>query len=91
MKRLYRSRTDRKIAGIFGGLGELYEVDPNLLRLLAVLIFLISGFFPVLVTYIVAWVIIPEGLAETVSTSKPGDTRSAGRKNPGNKPAAKTA
>jgi phage shock protein C len=61
MKRLYRSHTDRKIAGIFGGLGELYEVDPNLLRLIAVLLFLVSGFFPVLVTYIVAWFIIPNG------------------------------
>jgi phage shock protein C len=61
MKRLYRSQTDRKIAGIMGGLGELYNIDPNLLRLLAVLLFLVSGFFPVLFTYIIAWIILPDG------------------------------
>jgi phage shock protein C len=61
MKRLYRSRTDRKIAGIFGGIGELYDLDPNLLRIIAVLLLLITGFFPVLFTYVVAWVIIPDG------------------------------
>ena len=61
MKRLYRSQTDRKIAGILGGLGELYNIDPNLLRLLAVLLFLVSGFFPVLFTYIIAWIILPDG------------------------------
>ncbi len=61
MKRLYRSRTDRKIAGIFGGIGEVYEMDPNVLRLLGVLLLLVSGFFPVLFTYIVAWIILPDG------------------------------
>lgn len=61
MKRLYRSQTDRKIAGILGGLGELYNIDPNLLRLLAVLLCLVSGFFPVLFTYIIAWIILPNG------------------------------
>jgi phage shock protein C len=61
MKRLYRSRSNRKIAGIFGGLEEIYEIDANILRLLAILLLLISGFFPVLVTYIVAWVLLPDG------------------------------
>ncbi len=60
MKKLYRSRSDRKIAGIFGGIGEAYNMDPNVLRLLGVLLFFISGFFPVLITYIVAWVIVPD-------------------------------
>lgn len=64
MKRLYRSRIDRKIAGIFGGLGEVYNVDPNLLRLLAVLLFFLTGFFPILITYIIAWVILPDGKPE---------------------------
>ena len=70
MKRLYRSQKDRKIAGICGGLGELYEIDPNLLRLIVVLVFLVSGFFPVLVTYIIAWIIIPDGEPETVTAEK---------------------
>jgi phage shock protein C len=76
MKKLYRSQSDRKIAGICGGLGELYEVDPNLLRLIAVLVFLVSGFFPVLVTYIIAWIIIPDGKPDSM-TSQPADTPKA--------------
>ncbi|MFZ0389754.1 MAG: PspC domain-containing protein [Calditrichia bacterium] len=60
MKHLYRSRKDRKIAGVLGGLGETYQMDSNLLRLLTVLLFFISGFFPIGITYIVAWVIVPE-------------------------------
>ena len=85
MKRLYRSQTDRKMAGIFGGVGELYEIDPNLLRLLAVLVFLVSGFFPMLVTYIVAWFIIPEGKPEksaisTSSEAAPEKKRASGKK-----------
>jgi phage shock protein PspC (stress-responsive transcriptional regulator) len=68
MKKLYRSKTDRKIAGVMGGLGELLNFDANLLRLAAVLLFLLSGFFPVLITYIVAWVILPDGKPEEMET-----------------------
>jgi phage shock protein C len=74
MKRLYRSRTDRKIAGIFGGIGELYNLDPNLLRIIAVLLFLISGFFPVLFTYIIAWIIIPDGKPEQNPSTTSSDS-----------------
>lgn len=66
MKTLYRSQTDRKIAGVLGGLGELFNIDSNLLRLATVLLFFISGFFPVLITYFVAWLILPDGNPENV-------------------------
>ncbi len=79
MKKLYRSRTDRKIAGIFGGIGELYDMDPNLLRLLAVLLLLVTGFFPVLLTYIIAWIILPDGKPESVQkTSSSPKSASSG-------------
>ena len=76
MKRLYRSKTDRTIAGIFGGIGELFNIDPNLLRLSAVLLFFISGFFPVLVTYIIAWIILPDGkpLEQEIQPEQPQKT-----------------
>lgn len=61
MKRLYRSRTDKKIAGIFGGAAELYNLDPSLVRLLAVFIGVATGFLPLLITYLVGWFIIPKG------------------------------
>ena len=76
MKRLYRSTTDKKIAGICGGLGEIFNLDPNLIRLLAVLLFFVTGFFPVVITYLIAWIIIPEGKPEetTGTTSEPTGT-----------------
>ncbi len=61
MRRLYRSQTDRKIAGICGGLGEMFSLDPTLIRLALVLIALLGGLVPVVITYIVGWIIIPEG------------------------------
>ena len=61
MKRLYRSATDKKIAGIFGGLGELYSIDPTLLRLAAVFLRLATGLLPIIVAYVVGWIIIPKG------------------------------
>lgn len=87
MKRLYRSQKDRKLAGIFGGLGDYFEIDSNVLRLLAVLLFLISGFFPVLITYIIAWIIIPDenqtttstGTATTTAPRKQDDSADEGR------------
>ncbi|MBI4464884.1 MAG: PspC domain-containing protein [Acidobacteria bacterium] len=61
MRQLYRSQTDKKIAGILGGIGEVYSVDPTLLRLLSVFVGLATGILPFLVTYLVGWIIIPKG------------------------------
>ena len=61
MKKLYRSEKDKKIAGIFGGLGEIFSIDPTILRLAFVFIGLATGIIPVLVAYLVGWIIIPKG------------------------------
>jgi len=61
MKRIYRSQEDRKIAGILGGLGELFDIDPTLLRLLFVFIGLATGVIPLAVAYLIGWIIIPRG------------------------------
>ncbi|MCK4302281.1 MAG: PspC domain-containing protein [candidate division Zixibacteria bacterium] len=58
MKRLYRSIRNRKIAGVCGGLGEYFDIDPTLMRLLAVVLFLAGGGGGL--AYIVAWIIVPE-------------------------------
>jgi len=63
MKRLYRSSQEKKVAGICGGLGELFEVDPNLIRLGLILLALATGVIPVLITYIVGWMILPKGMS----------------------------
>lgn len=54
--KLYRSETDRVLAGVAGGLGEYFNLDPILIRLLFLLVFL-SG--PGLIIYLVLWAIIP--------------------------------
>ena len=61
MKTLFRSTTDKYLAGVFGGLGEVFDVDPNILRLTAVFLGIATGIFPLLVTYLVAWFVVPQG------------------------------
>ena len=57
-KRLYRSETDRMIAGVCGGLGEYFQIDPVIVRLIAVLLALASG-GTAIIAYILLWIIIP--------------------------------
>ncbi len=57
-KRLFRSRKDRVIGGICGGMGPYFNVDPVLLRVLWAVCFFIGGVG--LLAYIIAWIIIPE-------------------------------
>ena len=64
MPKLYRSATDQKIAGICGGLAEIYNVDANLIRLAVVFLGLVTQVVPVVVTYLVAWMLLPEGPSE---------------------------
>jgi phage shock protein C len=61
MKKLYRSREDRMVAGICGGIGEAYEIDPTVVRLGVVFLGLATGVMPVLVAYIIGIFIIPLG------------------------------
>ncbi len=60
MKKLYLSRKDRKIFGVCGGIGEACGVDPTLVRLACVFFCLLSMIVPMTVTYIVAWMVVPE-------------------------------
>ncbi len=54
-----RSRTDRRIAGVCGGLGAYFGIDSTLIRLIFVLL-LLPGGAPGLLPYIILWVIMPE-------------------------------
>ena len=57
-KRLVRSSSDRKIAGVCGGIAEYFNVDPTVVRLLWVILSCIGG--SGLLAYIIAALIIPE-------------------------------
>lgn len=58
-RRLLRSQNDRWLAGVCGGVGEYAGIDPNLVRLLAVIgaVFSAGTLF---LAYIVAWIVMPE-------------------------------
>lgn len=55
--RLYRSRTDRYIGGVCGGLARTYNWDPTLVRIVALL--LILGMGSGLLVYLILWAIVP--------------------------------
>ena len=59
-KKLYRSTSDRRFAGVCGGLGKYFKIDSNIIRLIFIILLFITGFFPMMVAYIVAIGIIPE-------------------------------
>jgi len=66
-KRLYRSEKDRMIAGVCGGLGEYFKIDPVLIRLAFVLVTLAGG--AGIIAYIILWIVIPS----ESSVMKPGE------------------
>ncbi len=60
-RRLYRSRSERMVGGVLGGLAEyLGGVDPVWLRIAYVLVAVATGFGPAVIVYIIAMIVIPE-------------------------------
>ena len=57
-EKLYRSRTNRQVAGVCAGLGQRFNVDPTLIRVLFVLLALFGG--AGIVLYVAMWIIVPE-------------------------------
>jgi phage shock protein C len=60
MKRLYRSRKNRKLSGVLGGLSDYVGIDASMLRILFLILLIFTGFFPLGVTYLVCIFIVPE-------------------------------
>jgi phage shock protein C len=56
-RKLYRSKTDRKVAGICGGLAQYFNLDATLIRVLFVVLAVLGG--SGLVIYLVMWIIVP--------------------------------
>lgn len=59
-QKIYKSRSDRMIFGVCGGLGRYFDVDPTILRLGWVAITIFSGILPGVVIYIIALIIMPK-------------------------------
>lgn len=61
MKIITRERWDKKIGGVLAGLGRYFNIDPTILRLLAILICIFTAVVPLLIAYVIAWALIPLG------------------------------
>ncbi len=57
---LRRSRHDRMIAGVVGGLADYFGLDPAMARIIYVLVSIFSAAFPGILIYILLWILIPQ-------------------------------
>ena len=57
-KRLYRSKKDKIIGGVCGGIAEYFGIDPVIVRVIAVVLAFMGG--SGILAYIIAWIIIPQ-------------------------------
>ncbi len=60
MTRLFRSKENRKIAGVCGGIGDAMDVDPTVIRLVVLIVGIITGIIPFFIAYLICWWVIPE-------------------------------
>jgi len=82
-EKLYRSRKDSTIAGVCGGLGEYFNVDPTFIRIIAVLLIFADGIG--LWTYLIAWIIIPRRPLEESAVSVAEEKKEKPEYSPWNK------
>ena len=59
MKKLYKSNKNKIFAGVIGGIGEYFNIDPVILRVVWVLIMIFTGFVPGLIAYLISILVIP--------------------------------
>ena len=59
-KKLYRSDKNRVIAGVFGGFGEYFDVDPVVLRIVWIFVLILTAVFPGVIAYLLSIIIIPK-------------------------------
>lgn len=65
MKKLYRSSTNKKIAGVCGGLAEYFNIDATIIRVIFILL-LLPGGFPGLIPYLILWLVMPLKPADVI-------------------------
>ena len=80
-KKWYRSRKDKMIGGVAGGIAEYFDIDPTIVRILFVVgLFMGAGFL----AYIVLWIVVPEepyGLESNQQTSTNSETANQSTEN----------
>lgn len=68
-KHLLRSKTDRVIAGVCGGLGQYFDVDPLIFRLIFILLTIFGG--SGILVYVILWIAVPEEGDRQAQSKKP--------------------
>lgn len=59
MKKLRRSKKEKMVAGVCGGLAEYFDMDPTITRLLYIILSVCSAAFPGLLVYFILWIVVP--------------------------------
>jgi phage shock protein C len=67
MKKLYKSNTNKVFCGVIGGVGEYFDVDPVILRLLWILVLVFTGFIPGIIAYIIACLVVPKNIGNIIN------------------------
>lgn len=58
-KKLFRSEKNKMIGGVCAGLAEYFDIDTSLVRLIFVALTMVTAILPMLIFYIIAWIVIP--------------------------------
>jgi len=76
-KKIYRSQKNKVIGGVCGGIGEYFDIDPVLIRLIFIILFFSFGIG--FLGYIIAWIIIPEKPLDNASIEVDKDEKTIKR------------
>lgn len=71
-KKLFRSEKKKMVGGVCGGLGDYFDIDVSLVRLIFVALTLMTAILPMVIFYVIAWIVIPieEEITNVSKTSK---------------------
>jgi phage shock protein C len=70
-KRLHRSKRDVMLGGVAAGIAEYFNLDPTIVRLVFVLLAIASAGPPMVLIYIILWVIIPQSSSDVTPPASP--------------------
>ncbi len=78
-KKLIRMEDQKMIGGVCSGLADYLDIDISLVRILFVAVGIISAFLPMVLFYIIAWIVIPAGVKVTMQEETDVETKQAGK------------
>jgi len=78
-KKLIRLEDNKMIGGVCAGLADYLDIDMSLVRLVFVGVCIISAFIPMILFYIIAWIVIPAGIIVAVKEEPDVKTEQKGK------------